>query len=207
MQIEITEKEIKNAIKVEFVKKDKLGEINYKNDVITCNLGKDKVNEMKLRKIIPNLIGFVKNMKRDVVVNIKELDVDVASYIFYFLILSETEIKNLKTEDKEKEKEKTIYLLANKKQFPELSKTSVMGDSINYVRELDFLPGNIATPSYINERVKELSKEWNLKYEFLSFKEIEELGMNAYFSVAKGSYNEPIMPVIKYNCKGAKKTI
>jgi leucyl aminopeptidase len=98
-------------------------------------------------------------------------------------------------------------LWANKKQFPELSKTSVLGDAINYVREIDLLPGNIATPSYINEEVKRMVKECNLKYECLDFQQIEELEMNAFMSVAKGSYNEPVMPIIKYNCKGAKKTI
>lgn len=206
MQVEITDKKIKDTIKVEFKRKDKMGDINYGKNVIECNLGKKKIKINEIKKILPNLIDFIKKLNKNTIIDMNEFDEEIASYIFYYIILSETEIKNLKTENKKK-KEKTIYLQANKKLLPILSKTSIMGDSVNYVRELNLLPGNIATPTYINEEIKRMSKEFNLKYEFLNFEEIEELGMNAYMSVAKGSYNEPVMPIIKYNSKGAKKTI
>jgi hypothetical protein len=96
MQIEITEKEIKKTIKIEFNKKDKSGEINYNNDTITCNLGKEKVTKKSMKKILPNLMSFVKTLKKDVIINVKEMDSEIAAYIFYYLIISEKEIKNLK---------------------------------------------------------------------------------------------------------------
>ena len=207
MQIEITEKEIKNAIKIEFNKKEKVGEISYKEDIITCNLGKEKVTNNSIKKILQNVISFGKNLKKDIIIDVKGFDDGIASYIFYYLILSENEIKNLKSEKEEEKNENKIYLWADKKQFSELSKASVLGDSVNYVREINLLPGNIATPSYINEEVKKMAKEWNLKYECIDFQQIHDLEMNAFMSVAKGSYNEPVMPIIKYTHKKAKKTI
>ncbi len=206
MQIEMTEKIIKNCVKVEFNKKEKAGEISYKDETITLNLGK-KINRNTLKKNLPNLLTFIKNLNKNVTVNLKELDIDSASYIFYFMILSETEIQDLKTEKDKKKKDKTIYVLADKKQFKELLKTSILADSINYVRELNLLPGNIATPLYINEEAKILAKEFKLKHEEINFEEIEGLNMNAFFSVARGSYNEPVMPIIHYKNKKAKKTI
>lgn len=207
MQIEITEKEIKNTIKIEFNKKDKVGEISYKNEIITCNLGKEKLTNKSIKKTLQNVISFGKNLKKDIIIDVKGFDDGIASYIFYYLILSENEIKNLKSEKEEEKNENKIYLWADKKQFSELSKASILGDSVNYVREINLLPGNIATPSYINEEVKKMAKEWNLKYECIDFQQIHDLEMNAFMSVAKGSYNEPVMPIIKYTHKKAKKTI
>lgn len=206
MQIEITDKKIKNAVKVEFQKKDKIGEIDYEKNIIKCNLGKKKIGTSEIKKVLSNLMDFIKKVNKNTIIEINGFDEEIASYIFYYLILSEGEIKNLKSE-KKKSKEKIIYLQANKKLLPILSKTSIVSDSINYIREINLLPGNIATPNYIHEEAKRMSKEFNLKYDFLNFEKIEELDMNAYMAVAKGSYNEPVMPIIKYNCKGAKKTI
>jgi leucyl aminopeptidase len=207
MQIEITDKKIKNAVKVEFQKKDKIGEIDYEKDVIKCNMGKKKVGINEIKKVLSNLLDFIKKINKNTIIDINEFDENISSYIFHYLILSEGEIKNLKNEQKKKNKEKIIYLQANKKLLPTLSKTSIVSDSINYVRELNLLPGNIATPTYIHEEAKKMSKEWKLKYDYLDFEKIEELNMNAFMSVAKGSYNEPVIPIIKYTCKGTKKTI
>ncbi len=207
MQIEIIDKKNKNTVEIEFLKKDKSGEMNYKDGKVFCNLGKKEISINGIKKILPGLIGFVKNLKKDVCIDVREFNHEISSYIFYYLILSESEIKNLKSEKDDEKENKTIYILADKKQFSELSKISVIADAVNYVRELSLLPGNIATPTYLNEEVKKMVKEWNLKYDGLDFQQIEELEMNAFMSVAKGSYNEPVMPIIKYTHKKAKKTI
>lgn len=208
MEIKIIDKEIKKTIKVEFSYKFKSGEIDLKNEIITCGLGeKAKVTKGTIRKILPNVILFAKNLKRDITLDVTEIEEGFSSYIFYNLILSENKCKDLKSEQEDKEEKNTIYLLVKNKQLPELVKTSFVGDAVNYVRELALLPGNIATPLYVSEEAKKLAKEYNLKYEELDFNDMEELGFNALLSVARGSYNEPVMPILKYNGKNAKNTV
>lgn len=207
MEIEVIEKKKRGTIEVEFLMKDKSGDIVYKNDKVSCHLGKEKGDYKKIKKVLPNLMSFVKNLKKDITFNITNLDEGMSSYLFHYLILSESEIDNLKSDKEKKEKENVIYILASKKNFKALSKVSVIADSINYVRELDLLPANVATPLYINERVKELAKEFNFEHEWLDYEEIEELGMNAFMSVAIGSYNEPVISIMKYMHKKAKKTV
>jgi len=207
MEIKIIDKELKNTINVEFNYKVKSGEIDFKNEKVIFGVGeKNKITNKSIKKILPVLLNFVKNLKKDITFDLRDFDESLSSYIFYYLIFSEVKIKDLKS-DKEEKEEKDIYLLVKNKQLPALVKTSFVGDSINYVRELSLLPGNIATPLYISEEAKKLSKKFDLKYEELNFNEMEELGLNALLSVARGSYNEPVMPILKYSVKNAKKTI
>jgi leucyl aminopeptidase len=70
-------------------------------------------------------------------------------------------------------------------------------------RELGNLPGNICTPTYLANEAKKLGKSHQLKVTVLDQKQIEQLKMGSFLSVAKGSRQPPKLIVMEYH--GGKK--
>ena len=70
-------------------------------------------------------------------------------------------------------------------------------------RELGDLPGNICTPSHLAHEAKKLGKAAGFKVTVLDQKQIEQLKMGSFLSVAKGSRQPPKLIVMEYN--GSKK--
>jgi len=63
-----------------------------------------------------------------------------------------------------------------------------IGQGIQLAKDLGNMPGNICTPSYLAERAGTLSRVYsNLSAEVFDEAELEEMGMGAFLSVAKGS--------------------
>lgn len=59
---------------------------------------------------------------------------------------------------------------------------------IKLAKDLGNMPGNICTPTYLAERAKTLSKVYsNLSAEVFEEEDLEQMGMGAFLSVAKGS--------------------
>ena len=79
-----------------------------------------------------------------------------------------------------------------------------IANGIELARECANLPGNIATPTYLGEQVRQLGKTYGFKVEVLDRKAVEKLGMNTFISVAQGS-EEPLRFIVaRYD--GAAKT-
>jgi leucyl aminopeptidase len=74
---------------------------------------------------------------------------------------------------------------------------------MNLTKDLANLPGNICTPTYIAEQAQELAKAQGFKIEVLEQKQLEELKMGSFLSVAKGSRQPPKLIVMQY--AGGKK--
>lgn len=70
------------------------------------------------------------------------------------------------------------------------------------------LPANIATPTFLANEAKKLSKT-GIKVKVLERKECEKLGMNAFLAVAQGSAQLPKFIVLEYfgGAKSAKPTV
>ena len=72
---------------------------------------------------------------------------------------------------------------------------------IKLAKDLSNMPGNICTPTYLADRAIALSRVYaNLSAEILDEKELEELGMNAFLSVSKGSRQAAKLIVMSYLC-------
>ncbi len=70
---------------------------------------------------------------------------------------------------------------------------------IKLARDLGNMPGNICTPSYLADRAISLSKIYsNLSCEILEEAELEEMGMGAFMSVARGSSQPAKLIVMNY---------
>ena len=80
-----------------------------------------------------------------------------------------------------------------------VSAASVAARAVNRARDLQNLPGNVATPEYLAGRAREIGEQFaNLEVEVFGRDEIAEMGMGAFACVAQGSDAEPQMIVLRY---------
>ncbi len=83
----------------------------------------------------------------------------------------------------------------------------IIAEATNFTKDLTNEPANIATPTYIAEQTKLMADELGIKCTIFGEKEIEEMKMGSFLSVAKGS-NEPCkLVVLDYNPKQNLETI
>jgi leucyl aminopeptidase len=74
----------------------------------------------------------------------------------------------------------------------------VVGESVNFTRDLANEPGAYMTPTIMAERAQQIAQEFGLEVEVLDQPQLEELGMGAFLSVARGSEQPPKLMVLKY---------
>ena len=95
----------------------------------------------------------------------------------------------------------------DKKQQKQAQTAAKTGQAIAHgmalTRELGDLPGNICTPSHLASEAKKLGKTAGIKVTVLDQKQIEQLKMGSFLSVAKGSRQPPKLIVMEYH--GGKK--
>ena len=71
--------------------------------------------------------------------------------------------------------------------------------AVNRARDLQNLPGNVATPEYLAGRAREIGEQFgDLEVEIFGRDAITEMGMGAFACVAQGTYAEPQMIVLRY---------
>jgi len=80
----------------------------------------------------------------------------------------------------------------------------VIGEQVNYARDLGNTPGGDMTPTLLAQKAEELGKESGFKVQVLGKKEMNKLKMGAILGVAKGSAEEPKFIIMEYY--GAPKT-
>jgi len=71
-------------------------------------------------------------------------------------------------------------------------------------RNLQALPGNICTPTYLSEIARELAKAYGYKVTVLGRDQMEKLGLGAMLAVARGTSEEPRFITLEY--RGGGKT-
>ena len=74
----------------------------------------------------------------------------------------------------------------------------IVGESVNFTRDLANEPGAYMTPTIMAERAQEIANEFGLEIDVLDQARIEAEGMGAFLSVARGSDQPPKMMVLKY---------
>ncbi|HWS55007.1 MAG TPA: leucyl aminopeptidase, partial [Pyrinomonadaceae bacterium] len=78
----------------------------------------------------------------------------------------------------------------------------VVGESVNFTRDLSNEPGGYLTPTVFAERAQEIANEFGLEIDVLDQARMEAEGMGALLSVARGSDQPPKMMVLKYTPEG-----
>jgi leucyl aminopeptidase len=86
----------------------------------------------------------------------------------------------------------------------EADRARIVTEATNSARELQNLPSNVATPSFLAERAAEIASEHeSLEVELLDREAIVARGMGAFAAVAQGTYAEPRLIVLRYRPAGA----
>ncbi len=107
---------------------------------------------------------------------------------------------------------KIVLSVASRRELQDSDAAVSEGDAIaqgvKFAKDLGNLPGNICTPSYLAEQALELAKQFDsITTEILDQAEMEELGMGALLSVAKGSRQAPKLICMTHNGNGKSKPI
>src|SRR5947199_2067192 len=81
----------------------------------------------------------------------------------------------------------------------------IVGESVNFTRDLANEPGIFMTPTILAERAKEVAKEFGLSIDVLDQKQMEKLGMGSLLGVSRGSDEPPKLIVMKYEPRSRKR--
>jgi leucyl aminopeptidase len=79
----------------------------------------------------------------------------------------------------------------------------VVGESVNFTRDLANEPGAYMTPTIMAQRAQQLGDEFGLEVDVLDRARMEQLGMGSLLSVARGSEEPPALIIMKYTPEGA----
>jgi leucyl aminopeptidase len=81
----------------------------------------------------------------------------------------------------------------------QLERARVAAEAANRARDLQNLPANVATPTFLAERAAEIAAQHDsLEVELLDREAIVARGMGALAAVAQGSYQDPRLIVLRY---------
>ncbi|MCL2309555.1 MAG: leucyl aminopeptidase [Proteobacteria bacterium] len=88
-----------------------------------------------------------------------------------------------------------------------LARGMAVGEGTELTRDLGNLPSNLCTPAYLADTANRLASMYSteVKTQVLERKEIEDLKMGAFLSVAQGSEAAPRFIVLEYKRSGVKK--
>jgi leucyl aminopeptidase len=87
----------------------------------------------------------------------------------------------------------------------EVERARVATVAANATRDLQNLPANVATPTFLAERAAEIAEQHDaLEVELLDREAIVARGMGAFAAVAQGTYAEPRLIVLRHRPPGAR---
>ncbi len=112
--------------------------------------------------------------------------------------------KSQDSDDDEKNKVGRLILTSNEDVADVVAAALIVVESQNVVRELQTLPSNVVTPSYLANHASALADEIDgLTVEVLDGATIEKKKMGGITSVARGSDQEPKLIIMRYEGEGA----
>jgi leucyl aminopeptidase len=79
----------------------------------------------------------------------------------------------------------------------------IVGESVNFTRDLANEPGASLTPTKMAERAREVAEEFGLSVDILDEARMEQEGMGALLSVSRGSEEEAKLIILKYTPREA----
>jgi len=87
---------------------------------------------------------------------------------------------------------------ANQAAAPRVAETKAVCDAVWFARDLVSQPGNVATPTYLADRAREMAGSLGISCTILERDELERLGMGALLAVSRGSHQPPKFIVLDY---------
>ncbi|QOR33893.1 leucyl aminopeptidase [Clostridium sp. 'deep sea'] len=179
---------------------------NTINKIILVGLGeKEKVTREKVRTATGKIIKKAKELKtKELMLCMLPdiLDIDEANTIKLIaetISLATYKFTKFKTK-KQEPKIQSIYINSSDSNFETaLNEGLILAETTNIARDLTADPANVLTPVELAKRAEKYGKEYGFKTEIFEEKKIQELGMQAYYAVAKGSDDPPRFIIMRYN--------
>jgi leucyl aminopeptidase len=81
----------------------------------------------------------------------------------------------------------------------------VIGEAVNFTRDLANEPGGHLTPSILAQRAQKVAKQFGLNIDVLDQRQMEKLGMGSLLGVSRGSDEPPKLIVMKYEPSRSKR--
>lgn len=130
---------------------------------------------------------------------------EVAAVTMQSVITSQYGIDKYKTKDKNDKVVENFILCVEGADEKDLkagfSKGQIIGDSMNFTRDMCNEPANILHPTEMANRAQKMAKETGLKCDILDEAKMKKLGMGSLLCVSQGSEQPPKMIVLKYEPK------
>jgi leucyl aminopeptidase len=102
----------------------------------------------------------------------------------------------------------SLVLLAQESVAAAAEAARICAEAQNRARDLQSLPSNVATPSFLAERAEEIAAAHDaLGVEVMGREEIAAKGMGGLVAVSQGSAEEPKLIVLRYSGGGSGKTL
>jgi leucyl aminopeptidase len=124
-------------------------------------------------------------------------------------IIGHFEPDKYRTVDKEERHVERLVVVAPGASDDELKggaeRGRIVGESVNFTRDLANEPGAYMTPTIMAERAQEIANQFGLDIDVLDQARMEQEGMGALLSVARGSDQPPKMMVLTYMPDGKEK--
>src|SRR6266550_3603661 len=99
-----------------------------------------------------------------------------------------------------------VTLVCDPKEMKEVAAGQRVGDAVaaghRLSRQLQMLPGDVCTPSYLAERAKQLADQHGFTLTVFDRAKLQQEGMGALLAVAQGSDQEPRFIVLEYRGAG-----
>ncbi len=112
------------------------------------------------------------------------------------------EMDKYRTSDKEERKIDKVVVVVPGGNAESLDRGAergrIIGEAVNFTRELANEPGGYLTPSDMADRAREIAERFGLSLEVLDEARMEQEGMGALLSVSRGSEEPAKMIVLKY---------
>ncbi len=102
----------------------------------------------------------------------------------------------------------SLTLLGDGSVAPRVEVARICAEAQNHARDLQSLPSNVATPSYLARRAREIASAHPIvKVDVLGREEIAEKKMGGLVAVSQGSPEEPKLIVLRYENGGSGETL
>jgi leucyl aminopeptidase len=167
----------------------------------------EKFATSDLRKIAGTAFRYLKNLGAKKIVFLAregQRGANAVRYVAEGVVVADFESDKYKTDKKEKDK-KEIQSIAlagfdsSDDARSALDDGRVIGESMNFARDLINEPSNRLTPRMLAAKAEAMAKEVGLGIEILDERKISELKMGALIGVAQGSIEPPRVIVVRYN--------
>ncbi len=118
------------------------------------------------------------------------------------------QFKSVDSDDPEPAALDSLTLLGSESVAEAAEMARVCGEAQNHARDLQSLPSNVATPSYLGRRAREIASAYpTVSVDVLGREEIAEKKMGGLIAVSQGGPEEPKLIVLRYENGGSGETL